>query len=251
MAGSWSEVHIESHPVGVYEPSTPAPHGGGVLYLHSVGQERLADCPAYTLQLERHGLRALAPHTGVSWWNDRLCPGFDPRFSAERYLLEHVLPYASDRWGLAPPKIALLGISMGGQGALRLAYRKPALFPVTAAVSPAIDFHRWMIEGPAEPGLDRTLWAMYGDPERARQDTATLHIHPLNWPRRQFFVCDPDDPWHEGCDRLRMKLGSLGVPSTSDLETHAGGHSWDYFNAMAERAIGFVAEGLSAEASRC
>ena len=61
---------------------------------------------------------------------------------------------------------------------------------------------------------------MYRDAEQARQDTATLHIHPLNWPRHQWFCCDPADyRWHDSADRLRMKLYSLGVPYECDLET--------------------------------
>ena len=64
---------------------------------------------------------------------------------------------------------------------------------------------------------------MYRDAEDARQDSALLHIHPLNWPRNQFFCCDPTDyRWHDSADRLRMKLWSLGVPFECDLDTVAG-----------------------------
>ena len=92
---------------------------------------------------------------------------------------------------------------------------------------------------------------MYRDAEDARQDTATLHIHPLNWPRNQFFCCDPTDyRWHESVDRLRMKLWSLGVPFECDLETIAGGHSFEYASHMAPRAIGFLAERLERERLR-
>jgi hypothetical protein len=64
---------------------------------------------------------------------------------------------------------------------------------------------------------------LYRDAEEARQDTATLHIHPLNRPRHQFFCCDPADlRWHESADRLRMNLWSLGVPFACDVETTAG-----------------------------
>ena len=71
---------------------------------------------------------------------------------------------------------------------------------------------------------DPTLAQLYRDSEQARQDTATLHIHPLNWPRHQWFVSDPADYLrHDGADRLRMKLYSLGVPYEADLETTGGG----------------------------
>ena len=139
-------------------------------------------------EFERHGLRVIEPITGLSWWTDRLWPAFDPTITAEAYVLGPVVPYVAERWDARPPQIALLGVSMGGQAALRMAYKYPNIFPTVAAISPAIDFQKRIDEG-IDPGLDE----MYRDAEDARQDTATLHIHPLNWPRNQFFCCDPTD----------------------------------------------------------
>jgi S-formylglutathione hydrolase FrmB len=98
---------------------------------------------------------------------------------------------------------------------------------------------------------DETIRQMYRDKEDARQDTALLHIHPLNWPRHQFFCCDPADyRWHQSADRLRMKLWSLGVPHEHDLTTTGGGHSFAYYSKMAPRAIGFLVERLERERLR-
>jgi S-formylglutathione hydrolase FrmB len=92
---------------------------------------------------------------------------------------------------------------------------------------------------------------MQADPEAARQDTAPLHIHLLNWPRHQFFSCDPSDYiWWDSADRLRMKLYSLGVPHECDLETTGGGHSFDYYNCMAGKALTFITERLDQERRR-
>ena len=92
------------------------------------------------------------------------------------------------------------------------------------------------------------LQAMYEDPEAVRQETAILYIHPLNWPRHQFFCCDPADTrWWDSADRLRMKLYSLGVPHQCDLETSDGGHGFPYYNRMARTALEFVVERLEQE----
>ena len=150
----------------------------------------------------------IEPVTGRSWWTDRMWPEFDAKVSAEAYVLRQVVPFVAEHWNARPPQLALLGISMGGQGRFAMAYKHPNLFPTVAAISPAIDFQKRIDEG-VDPGLEY----MYGDAEAARQDTALLHIHPLNWPRNQFFCCDPTDTrWHDSADRLRMKLWSLGVP---------------------------------------
>jgi S-formylglutathione hydrolase FrmB len=241
----WNEAMVGGHPCDLFEPDSPNPHGYVLIYLHGVHLQRLTDKPAFCQQFQRHGLRVIAPMTQRSWWTDRICPEFDPELTAEQHLLRNVLPFVKELWGAEPPRIGLFGTSMGGQGALRFAYKYPDRFPVSAAISPAIDYqYRW------EDG-DEMLQQMYPDPEAARQETALLYVHPLNWPRYQFFCCDPiDHRWWDGADRLRMKLSSLGVPYDCDLETSGGGHSFEYYERMAERAIGFLVASLERERLR-
>jgi S-formylglutathione hydrolase FrmB len=244
--GTWSNVNVSGHECRIFEPTTPTPHGNTVLYLHCHLGASLRGYPAFTREFDRHGLRVIEPVTGQSWWTDRVWAAFDPNISVEAYVLKHVLPYVAENWNARPPQLALLGVSMGGQGALRMAYKHPNVFPTVAAISPAIDFQKRIQEG-----IDPMLESLYHDAEEARQDTATLHIHPLNWPRHQFFCCDPADVrWHESADRLRMKLASLGVPFECDLETSAGGHSFEYASHMAPRAVGFIAKSLKEERLR-
>jgi pimeloyl-ACP methyl ester carboxylesterase len=241
----WSEEQVGGHLCDVFEPSRPHEHGYLVMYLHGVHLQRLGDNPVFTQLFEQHGLRVAGPMTGPTWWTDRQSPAFDPQLTPERHLLDNVLPYVRERWQAAPPRIALLGTSMGGQGALRLAFKHPNTFPVVAAISPAIDYQSRIREG------DAVLRRMYRDEEEARQDTATLHVHPLNWPRNIWFCCDPaDHRWHESADRLRMKLFSLGIPHECDLETSAGGHGFDYYNHQAPQAIAFLLSRLDQERRR-
>ena len=216
-----------------------------ILYLHGVHLQRLQDKTPFMEAFDQHGLPVIAPHTQRSWWTDRICAEFDPELTAEAHVLDNVVPFIRQRWQLAEGGIGLLGTSMGGQGALRLAYKRPSIFPVVAAISPAIDYQLRFEEG------DETLPLMYRDAEQARQDTALLHIHPLNWPRHQFFCCDPNDyPWFVSAERLRMKLGSLGVPFECDLETTGGGHGFEYYNQMAEKTVGFLVNRLEKERLR-
>jgi len=244
-SGSWSEVELEGHLVDLFEPATPNEFGYVVIYLHGVHLTRLNENEIYTRQFDERGLRVVAPMTQRSWWTDRICEEFDPQISAQRHLLQRVMPFIEERYGAKPPKIGLLGTSMGGQGALRLAFQRPHMFPVTAAISPAIDFHFRFRQG------DETLTKMYRDEEQARQDTATLHVHPLNWPRHVWFCCDPADfDWQESADRLQMKLASMGIPHVCDLESSAGGHGWDYYNHMAGKAVEFIIENLDRERLR-
>jgi enterochelin esterase-like enzyme len=244
-ASGWSIEPVGGHPCHLFEPPARNEHGFVVIYLHGVHLQQLTDKQPFIDEFTRHGLPVVAPETRRSWWTDKICDEFDLQVSAERHLLDRVLPFIAERYGAAPPKIGLLGTSMGGQGALRFAYKYPNVFPVAAAISPAIDYQTRYYEG------DETIPQMYPDPESARQDTALLHVHPLNWPRHQFFCCDPaDERWMESAERLKMKLYSLGVPHESDLETTGGGHGFDYYNRVAAKAVSFLVERLERERLR-
>jgi S-formylglutathione hydrolase FrmB len=246
MLQGWSRETVDGHICELFEPSTPNPHGYTVIYLHGMSQTTLSDNEVYTRLFARHGLRVVAPLTRRSWWADRVSPDFDPARSAQQYLLESVLPWIAARWDVRPPRIALFGTSMGGQGALRLAFKFPAFFPTVAALAPAIDHQSRYFDEDEE-----ILPQMYDSPESVRQDTATLHLHPLNYPRNCWFACDPEDyPWHESADRLRSKMYASGILYDCDLETSAGGHTWAYYNHMAPVAIDYLAERLERERLR-
>jgi S-formylglutathione hydrolase len=228
----------------VYDPGGDAKPDFGVLFLHPVGLETLVDRPAYTHLLEELGLACVCPYGDHSWWTDRVCPDFDPNITAERYLLDQVVPFFQTRWGISPRAIGLLGISMGGQGALRLAFRHPNMFAVAAGIASALDYHEWY-------GLGLSLDAMYDSKEQCRQDTALMHVPPYNPPPHIYFCIDPEDAdWYRGNDRLHEKLSALGIEHTADLTTTAGGHTWEYFDHMAEPALRFVYQGLEKESRR-
>ena len=241
----WTSHTIAGHTCNVYQPASVSEHNNSVIYLHDVDLESLHGKKRFLKLFEKFGLTVFAPQCGPTWWSDRVNAAFDPRLSPEEYLLEHIMPFVHEFNGAKPKQVALLGVCMGGQGALRFAYKFPDIFPVVAALSPAIDYHLRIDEG------DEILMEMYGDRESARQESALLHIHPLNWPRHQFFCCDPKDPrWFDSVDRLRMKLWSLGVMHTCDLETSSGRHGFKYYNRMAEKAVTFLHHGLEQERLR-
>jgi S-formylglutathione hydrolase FrmB len=244
LPGDWNQVDVAGHACDVYEPPERNPHGFVLIYLHDVDQASLRGSSAFGQEFASRGLPVIAPLTGRSWWTDKIVEEFDPRLTAERHLLDNILPYVASRWNAVPPRLALLGIGMGGQGALRFTFKHPNRFPICAAIAPAIDYQVCFND-------DETLPQIYADREAARQDTATLHVHPLNWPRNTWFASDPaDDRWHDSAQKLRMKLWALGIMHECDLETTGGGHSWAYYERMAPQALQFLADRLEHERAR-
>ncbi len=244
MPGTWSSTTIAGKTADVFQfPESEKPRFG-ILYLHPYGLETPADNEVFTKIFEDLKLAVVCPHGQRSWWGDKICGEFDSTVTPEKYLLEQVLPYFKETWNLHPRSIGLLGISMGGQGALRLAFKYPKMFPVVAGISSAIDYHELY-------GTGTPLDDMYDSKEQCRQDTALMHLPPYNSPPHIYFCIDPADiEWYRGNDRLHEKMNALGVEHTCDLTTQAGGHSWEYFNHMAEPAIRFIYQGLEQESLR-
>lgn len=240
----WKQVEIAGKTVDVYEPAQSLEPRRAVLHLHGHGLTTFFENPAYTAELDRHGLWCFCPHGARSWWGKRICAEFDLSLSPVAYLIDRLLPALRNDFDLEPPRIALTGISMGGQGALRLAYWYPRLFPIVVGIAPAVDYYNWV-------GKGLPLDEMYDTPESARQESATLELHPLNWPRNQYILCDPvDAEWIDSSERLISKLRSMGIPYESDLQTTNGGHSWDYFNRVAPQVLKYVADKLDEESRR-
>ena len=244
MLDGWTLNDIAGKPADVFHPPGVDRPRFAVVFLHPVALETPTDNIAWTAELARHGLACCAPHGMRSWWVDRVCPEFDPELTSERHILDNVVPWVRERWQLGTKPLAAVGISMGGQGAVRLGFRRPDVFPVVGSIAGAFDMQEYFGQG-------SPLDEMYPDAEACRQDTAILQLDPARCPPHVWFTCDPTDmPWYRGNDRLHEKLSAYGLPHTADLDTSAGGHTWDYFDAMAGPLFAFVAAALAQEGRR-
>jgi S-formylglutathione hydrolase len=232
MNGRWNRTELAGRVADEFTPAEPA--AGTVLFLHGYDLVTLKDNPAWSGEFARQRLRVVCPHGGPCWWTDVICPEFSTKTTPLRFLHEELVPVLKQE--LPDAGLALLGIEMGGQGVLQLAYRFPRDYPVVAAVSPIVDFQNWY-------GHGLTLDTLFPDAEAARQETVVLKLHPLNWPRHQLLVCDPADAYCSGgTAMLASKLASTGIPFEQDFTTTQGGFGWDYWNRMAPAVVRFLAE---------
>ena len=243
----WSVIDLEGKLCDIQSPRSGS-ESNALIFLHDFDPASSPAESALQQSLEQSGFAIIAPRAHRSWWLDSPIPSFDTRFTPERFVIDHVIAEIGRRWNISPPGIAIVGAGMGGQGALRLSYRYPARLPIAAAVCPSIDFHLAMRD---DAETFAALWNVYTDVEQARQDTAILHIHPLNWPRHQFFAAvDTDQLWFDGAVRLRMKLSALGIPCTTILENSLGDSSYTFHHRAAEHVVAFVRERFGAESRR-
>ena len=240
MLANWTRTTIGGKPADVFDPPGALPLS--LLYLHALSEETPATDAVFTTALHKHRLRCVAPHGRRSWWSDRVCAEFDATLTAERYLLDVVIPWMLTTWHLAPRAVALAGVEMGGQGAVRLAFKHPERFPIAVSIAGAFDCQDWY-------GRGTPLDEMYASREHCRQDSAILHIHGHDWPGHLWFACSPESECYRGNDRLHEKLSALGVPHTADLDTRAKPGT-RYSDQMTPAMLAFVANALERESRR-
>jgi len=238
MTSGWTRYDSDAGPIDCFVPSGGPLLPYAILYLRDRTGPEPAENGALTAELERHRVRAYAPAFDGRWWVDRACDAFRAAVSPLEWLRTTAAVKMRELWNVPARGIGLFGTGVGGNGVLQLAYRYPKEFPVVAAIAPAVDFH-------TQYGGDANLQSVFSSAEAARQETATLRIHPLNWPPQQWMACDPHDPdWFDGCERLVSKLSSIGILHEADLQTTAGGRRQDYEQLMLPRAIDFVVDRL-------
>ena len=235
----WESTSIGARSTDVF---TPADRARFVLiFLADIEGVTLRENPVWTSLLNEHRLACVCPDGDESWWSSRVCSSFDATQSAEDYLLDDVLPWATNRFGTT--NIALAGVGAGGQAVLRLGFKYPERFRVVASLVGLLDHYELY-------GRGTSLDDMYPSREHCRQDGAVLHVQPSNWPPHIWFACDPDSPWLRGNDRLHEKLMAIGVPHTFDFTTLVCGHSWTYYDSLAPTLIRFAVEGLERQSRR-
>lgn len=126
-----------------YPPNhRPGDHLALIVMLHGYGDDHttalfgMTTAQAVALRLDGAPLAPMALVTvdgGNGYWNPH--PGDNPM----AMVVEELIPLCQRRGlGVAPNKIGMMGVSMGGYGALAIAERYPGLVAAVAAISPAI-----------------------------------------------------------------------------------------------------------------
>jgi len=164
-------------------------------------------------------MSVVMPHSSRSFWLD----GVGEHAAWESMLAEELLPHVRDNHGAGETALAG-GISMGGMGSLRLAFRHSELFDAVAAIEPAIEPTAEWSEVPMRDRVyrrDGAVEALYGDPidaERFRDN------HPLDVVQRKavdiaanglavYFECGDEDMLnlHHGAEALHRRMWDLGL----------------------------------------
>lgn len=147
-----------------------------------------------------------------------------------------------------PRERFLLGISMGGHGAYKLALEHPDQFAAAAACSSPIDVVRTMelLESGQHPG-GKELFHAFESSDHYRGTVGDLveaarRKHAQGIPLPRLFLCWGDTDHARPEDEVTVeKFKALGYP----LVTHMGkgGHDYDLWDPMLESIVDWLLEG--------
>jgi pimeloyl-ACP methyl ester carboxylesterase len=223
-----------------YTIAYPPGHRAGdelplVVMLHGYGGNHadalvgITPAQAMALRVDGRPPAAMAMVTvdgGNGYWNPH--PGDDPM----AMVIGELIPLCQ-RLGLGRPprRIATMGISMGGYGALLLAEKYPHLIAAVAAISPAI----WTTYAQAR-GANA---GAYASASAFAANDAITHAQALTRvPVR--VASGHDDPFYPGVQALARAL-----PAAAVVDLSRGCHTDAFFAAQQPPSLAFLARHLA------
>jgi enterochelin esterase-like enzyme len=215
------------HDSGSELPLVVMLHGFGGNHTNAVAG--MSPAQALALHVDDKPLAPMAMVTvdgGGGYWNPH--PGDNPM----AMVIDELIPMCQ-RLGLgrSPQRIATMGISMGGYGALLLGEKYPTLISAVAAISPAI-WTSYDQARSANPGA-------YASRSDFDADDAVTHASALaGIPVR--VASGNDDPFHPGVVALANAL-----PPGAVVDFSAGCHSGPFFIAAEPPSLEFLASHLA------
>ncbi len=161
----------------------------------------------------------------------------DGRERYEDFLVQEFLPQIERRYRIRAGRQfrGIAGVSMGGYGALRLAFRHPELFGSVSAHSAALveKLPNFARADAKQSPLPRILGGVFGSPpDVAFWDRNSPFTLVRTGPRPQslkiYFDCGTEDDFgfNAGAKAFHDLLVSRGIPH--EFHLYPGGHDWRY-----------------------
>jgi len=166
-----------------------------------------------------------------SWYFDSPA---DPAFRYETYVATELVPWIDQRYRTIKSRQgrAITGLSMGGHGALYLAFRHQDVFGAAGSMSGGVDIRPF----PNNWDLSKRLGTYAQFPERWEQNTVINLVHLLTPNSLALIIdCGTEDFFFRVNNNLHDKLLERNIPH--DYITRPGGHNWAYWNSAIHQQL--------------
>lgn len=159
----------------------------------------------------------------------------DGRLRYEDFFLHEFMPAMEKKYRIANTRSGrgIMGVSMGGFGAMHYAFKYPAMFTAVSANMPAL-IER-LPERMAVDWQQRLLGAIIGDPPDTRYfDSISVFHLARTAPKSElshmsiYFDCGTGDRYHfnVGTEALDRQLTVQGIAHEAHI--YSGGHDWQF-----------------------
>ncbi len=255
QVGSSLEVIMPEEAAGAIGVETTSSSAPPVLYLlHGLSDDhtiwmRRTSIERYAAE---YGLAVVMPGVGRSWYTD-MASG--PAYW--QYVSEEVPRFVERtfRVGTGRAKTFVAGLSMGGYGAMKLAFLQPQRFAAAASFSGAVDMRERVAEvrartaaaAEAPLGNDeifriRDTQLVFGDPPVVAgtdNDTFLLAERAADAPEL-YIACGTEDFLYEHNERFHRHLTELGLEHT--YITEPGTHEWGFWDRHVAHFLAWLRE---------
>jgi S-formylglutathione hydrolase FrmB len=147
-------------------------------------------------------------------------------WKSETYVAGELVNYIDKNYATIADKKhrAITGLSMGGHGALFLAFKHQDIFGAAGSMSGGVDIRQF----PDSFGIEQVLGKYSEYPERWEQNSVVNMLYLLKPNSLAItFDCGYDDMMYASNQELHQNLLERKIPH--DYTIRPGGHSWEYW----------------------
>jgi len=159
----------------------------------------------------------------TSWYFDS---PVDPAWKYETYVSSELVSYIDKHYSTITDRNsrAITGLSMGGHGALYLAFRHQDVFGACGSMSGGVDIRPF----PNNWDIAKRL-GKYSEYPQRWEDNSVINLTYLLTPNSLAitFDCGSGDFFYQVNKNLHEKLLERGIPH--DFTVRPGGHTWEYW----------------------
>lgn len=204
-------------------------HGYGGNYADWVtkakGFEKLADL---------YSMIIVCPDGNNSWyWNSPV----DPQYQYETYVADELVKWIDQKYKTIKDRRgrAITGLSMGGHGALYLAFRHQDIFGAAGSMSGGVDIRPF----PNNWEMAARLGKYADKPELWEKNTVINMLHLLTPNTLSLLIdCGTEDFFFKVNENLHQQLLFRNIPH--DYITRPGAHNWPYWNNAIQYQLLFM-----------
>ncbi|WP_026954524.1 alpha/beta hydrolase [Algoriphagus vanfongensis] len=159
-----------------------------------------------------------------------------PESNYETYIAQELVSFVDANYPTINSKEgrAITGLSMGGHGALFLAFRHQDIFGAAGSQSGGVDITPF----PESWNMKSYLGAKSNFPQRWKDYSVMGQIHLLSRDRLPIIIhCGTDDFFYPANLKLHEELTYQNIPHT--FTANPGGHNWDYWKESVQYQLLF------------